>query len=185
MFPNAPSIRAASSTRDVYVRLKDEPMGEQVGAVARVALSERAPEDECPAYLAAVENAVATEPPPFGTEACPRRVSPRRGQPHVADPLAGEERPARGPGRHRSVVARRLRRERPRAEARQAPRRGRVTPREGLPGDPRPRLPRLRRSHVPQGDGRVLARLRACTATEPRRWVALREAPRRSTTTCR
>jgi hypothetical protein len=69
MFPNAPSIHAASSTMDVYVRLKDEPMGEQVGAVARVALSERAPEDECPAYLAAVESAVATEPPPFDTEA--------------------------------------------------------------------------------------------------------------------
>ncbi|HWO26750.1 MAG TPA: hypothetical protein VNO30_48810 [Kofleriaceae bacterium] len=68
MLTNVPSISAASSTRDVYVRLKDEPMADQVGAVARVALSERAPADECPAYLAAVEGAVAAEPPPFGME---------------------------------------------------------------------------------------------------------------------
>lgn len=75
MFPNAPSTSAASgtsaasSTRDIYSRLKDEPMAAQVGAVARIALSERVPDQECPAYLAAVEGAVAAEPPPFGTEA--------------------------------------------------------------------------------------------------------------------
>jgi hypothetical protein len=49
--------------------LKDEPMSAQVATVARVALSESAAEQVCPAYLAAVEGAVAAEPPPFGTDA--------------------------------------------------------------------------------------------------------------------
>lgn len=62
-------VQIAPSTRDVYVRLKDEPMAELVGAVARVALTERAPEEPCRAYLEAVEGAVAAEPPPFGTDA--------------------------------------------------------------------------------------------------------------------
>jgi hypothetical protein len=62
-------IQNAPSTRDVYVLLKDEPMADQVGAVARVALAERAPDEACPAYLAAVAGAVLAEPPPFGTDA--------------------------------------------------------------------------------------------------------------------
>lgn len=58
----------ASSTRDVHALLKGEPMANQVGAVARVALAQRNPGEACPAYLAAVQEAVAAEPPPFGTD---------------------------------------------------------------------------------------------------------------------
>lgn len=62
-------VRNASSARDVYALLRDRPMADQVAAVAHVALSECAPGEACPAYLAAVEGAVAAEPPPFGTDA--------------------------------------------------------------------------------------------------------------------
>jgi hypothetical protein len=61
-------IRNPSSTRDVYARLQGEPMVGQVGAVASVALAQRAPGAECPTYLAAVEDAVIAEPPVFGTD---------------------------------------------------------------------------------------------------------------------
>jgi hypothetical protein len=62
-------VQNSFTTTDVYVLLKDEPMIEQVAAVARVALSRRDAGEECLAYLAAVEGAVVAEPPPFGTEA--------------------------------------------------------------------------------------------------------------------
>jgi hypothetical protein len=61
-------VRTASSTKDVYAVLQDEPMDAQVGAVAHVALAQRAPGEECAAYLAAVADAVSAEPPTFGTE---------------------------------------------------------------------------------------------------------------------
>jgi hypothetical protein len=61
-------IRTATSTRDAYTLLKDEPMAAQVGTVARVALAERDPNRLCPAYLEAVQSAVIAEPPPFGTD---------------------------------------------------------------------------------------------------------------------
>ena len=61
-------VRNVSSTREIYALLKGRPMVDQVGAVASVALAQRAPGAACLAYLAAVGDAVATEPPPFGTD---------------------------------------------------------------------------------------------------------------------
>lgn len=54
---------------DVQELLSSEPTVERVATVARVALSQRDPQRECPRYLAALDKAIDEEPPPFGTAA--------------------------------------------------------------------------------------------------------------------
>lgn len=53
---------------NVNALLNAEPSVERVAVVARVALSERDPQADCPQYLAALDKALNEEPPPFGTK---------------------------------------------------------------------------------------------------------------------
>lgn len=53
---------------DVPALLSAERAVDRVAAVARVALSQRAPRDVCPTYLSALDRALREEPPPYGTD---------------------------------------------------------------------------------------------------------------------
>jgi hypothetical protein len=53
---------------NVEALLSAAPSVELVAAVARVALSQREPQSDCPKYLAALDKALDEEPPPFGSE---------------------------------------------------------------------------------------------------------------------
>ena len=53
---------------DVHALLSAEPSVDRVAAVARVALSQRDPQIDCPRYLAALDRALGEEPPLFGTK---------------------------------------------------------------------------------------------------------------------
>jgi len=53
---------------NVQALLSSEPTVERVATVARVALSQRDPQADCPRYLAALGKAIEDEPPPFGME---------------------------------------------------------------------------------------------------------------------
>ena len=54
---------------DAHALLKNMPPPDRIAATASLSLTERNPPAHCPAYLEAVRESVAAEPPPFGTEA--------------------------------------------------------------------------------------------------------------------
>ena len=63
-------MAAAGSPRiDAYAVLSDAPPTDRVAIAAELALSDRDPPLDCPAYRAALRKAVSEEPPPFSTEA--------------------------------------------------------------------------------------------------------------------